>query len=93
MMSIKDVDFDTFDFSKPAWFLDHSWTVKEEQSFKDWLYNYLQTNKYAVRELSDMTVRNKTFLRRLVDEIVWNFGWKYSENVFKKEEDSGKEEG
>jgi hypothetical protein len=39
-------NYNSIDFEEPNWYLQYSWTKEEEQSFQDWLVNYLRKKGY-----------------------------------------------
>lgn len=63
-----------------GWFWTASWTKDEELDFKRWMVGYLLEHKQAVCELTHTRpvskYRNRTFLQQLVDEFIWQYGWK-----------------
>lgn len=70
-VSVEDVDFDKYN-----WFNSHTWTIKQEEGFKNWLYNYLYYNRIARREVFGGPTRpSKRTITRGVDEFVFMYGW------------------
>lgn len=65
----------------PFWFHEHTWTSEQENEFKSWLYNTLKTDKSMVKSLTKNTNLGKTKEARekLVNEFVFNYGWKVNE--------------
>ena len=60
-------------FQKNEWYLKHSWTEKQEDTFRKWFINYLQ-DKEARTHL--MNHPQKRFIKRAVDNFIFNYGWK-----------------
>ena len=74
------VDADTMLF-KDQWFWDGAWTKAEQDRFRDWLANYLLTNKDARHEMLESHSRpTKRLCNAAADEFVWLWGWKVSDN-------------
>lgn len=76
MCQVVNVDFDTFDFNQPDWYLKHTWNEKQCQAFKDWFVHELQTNTKFRKELFRYRSTNKVALQRAVDQFIFNYGWK-----------------
>lgn len=76
LLEIAGKEYDKFKFSKQMWFLDYMWTEEQEKAFKDWLFTYLKNEKYAIWELTESRRRTKSYIQKIVDEFVWNYGWK-----------------
>ncbi|MBU1067589.1 hypothetical protein KKE60_07355 [Patescibacteria group bacterium] len=65
------------DFKKDRWFEDYSWTMKEEESFTNWMVDLLYNNSSARRELTGHCGKNKKMCERAAQEFVFMYGWKY----------------
>lgn len=67
------VAFETLDVSAPFWYLEHEWTVEQEDEFVTWLALFLRKKKY---------VAGRKFYRGTeqgiyeAQKMVANFGWK-----------------
>jgi len=68
------VYFDDIDFKEDRWYQKYSWSEKEEESFKEWLLNYLLKNKEAREEL--LSFKSKTGIKKAVDQFMLGYGWK-----------------
>jgi hypothetical protein len=63
------------------WFWTATWTKAEEDSFRDWLAEYVYNSAEARRELMAFPRRNKPYCKKLADEFVWQYGWKVSDET------------
>lgn len=70
-------DYDEIDFSKTDWFLDYSWTEKEQDKFIEWFSQHLR-NMGPRRELCKYPSLTRTKPERLkfAEQFVLNFAWK-----------------
>lgn len=75
-----DAPYDEIDFKKEGWFMDYEWTEKEEDSFEEWLVEYMHKNNKARRELMTLSSKNKKYLKEFAQWFVFDYGWKYKEN-------------
>ncbi len=60
------------------WFHLHTWTIKEQDDYIEWLANYLYTNTKARRELMTISYQSKKRCRDFAQFFVFNYGWKTS---------------
>jgi hypothetical protein len=74
---------DTSFFKTDGWFRDHSWTLKQQEEFTDWLYDYLKKDKKAARELLGIPM-SSAGLRRWCTWFTFNYGW--TTNIGKEDE-------
>ena len=74
-----DVDYKAMDFNKQGWFWKHSWRQEQEDSFVEWLANYLRENKDARDTLMQYQTKNKRETLEFAKSFVWNYGWKIRE--------------
>ena len=70
--------YEDINFKKPNWFHDFQWTQKQEDNFKEWLTNYLKTNKEAREELMQ-SPRLKGYIK-IANEFLFQYGWKTKQN-------------
>lgn len=61
---------------KPEWFMKHTWTEKQENSFNDWMVEYLYNNKEAREEIMEHPIKNKKIIKELVSWFILDYGWK-----------------
>ena len=73
-----NADYHSIDFNCDAWFWTYSWTQTEEDSFIDWLAEYLYTNKDARTEITKHPSGTKKYCRQFAENFTWNYGWKIS---------------
>lgn len=71
--------FGSFDFRKPSWFHQYSWTEEEEEDFKQWLIRYLREHEEARYDLLRIFSSDKRFLQKVANEFAMNYGWKIKE--------------
>lgn len=57
------------------WYLNYTWTEKQEQEFVDWLTNYLYNSLPARKELMQITSKNKEACKRAAQQFATFFGW------------------
>lgn len=69
------VDYDTFDFSKPNWFWDHTWTKEQEGEFITWLGAFLVKHKYVGKG----TKRGQNWGEYEANKMMANYGWRVEE--------------
>ncbi|MDD5098721.1 MAG: hypothetical protein PHD31_03340, partial [Candidatus Pacebacteria bacterium] len=70
-------DYSKIVFDETGWFLKYSWTIDEEESFVDWLVEYLHKNKDARRTLMNFPSFSKKSLRKFATKFVFTYGWKF----------------
>jgi len=70
-------NYDEIDFTKELWFMKYEWSKEEEQSFINWLADYLYKNKEA-RQVIVFSSYNKTkkYMKKVAEEFTFNYGWK-----------------
>lgn len=83
MCSRVDADPSTIDVKEEDWYLKYTWTAQEQESFADWLGDYVLTNKGAAKELVQFPnlIKNKQQRKKFVDMFLLNYGWKVQEEV------------
>ena len=71
------VDYGETDFTKDQWYLDHSWSQKEEEKFVEWFAQHLR-NIGPRKELCNYPslVRTKPQRVKFARSFVNEFGWK-----------------
>ena len=62
-----------------GWYLKHTWSNETEDEFRKWFINYLYKNVQARKEIMATPRKDKTRITRVVEEFIWNYGWKVSE--------------
>ena len=73
-----DVDYKAIDFNKKSWFWKHSWRQEEQDSFVEWLAEYLRNNKDARNVIMKHPSKKKKETVETARSFVWNYGWKIS---------------
>ena len=71
-----DADFESIDFRKDNWYWEYTWTQDQENSFSEWLFEYLMHNKKAREEIMTNPCKDKM---RIHDAVMWflvAYGWK-----------------
>ena len=70
------VSYFDVDFEKHNWYMDHSWTDQEANSFQRWMSKYLYRTPGARKELMTISARDKSCTDEAAKWFVWNHGWK-----------------
>jgi len=73
------VNFEEMNFKKPGWYLEHSWTEKQENKFKRKLLTYLLDNKEARDGFMETPTDSKLLLDLAINSFVMTYGWKVKE--------------
>jgi hypothetical protein len=81
MCKVINVKFEDVDFTKPQWYLTHTWTEKQEKEFRKWLEDYLYTNSKARKEVMNFPIKNKEAIRRTISWFILDYGWKFEWSV------------
>lgn len=76
MCSRVGTTLDKVNFNNDKWFTKHSWTEEEQDSFKNWLTDYLYKSPGARREIMSYPVKNKKIIRSCSGMFILNYGWK-----------------
>lgn len=76
MLSRVGAKFDTFNFSKDQWYLTHEWTEQEQESFKQWLMQFLKSNKLYRQEMMQYPRADLKSLEKIASEFIFQYGWK-----------------
>jgi len=58
-----------------GWFQKHNWSEAEQESFKEWMVNYLYNSGEARKEVLTFNVKNKALIRKAVDKFLFCYGW------------------
>ena len=66
-------------FSEDTWFCEYTWSRDEQNSFIDWMANYLDVNNKARMDLT-FCMKRKKCCKKAAEEFVWNYGWKECES-------------
>lgn len=61
---------------QPEWFCKHTWTIKQQNKFTDWMVDYLYNNAEARREIMSFPRKNKKDIKEVVDWFLFGHGWK-----------------
>ena len=77
MCEMVGAEFDKIDFEKTGWFSDYSWSLKQEKEFVKWMRSLLKNNSVYRNALMDHPTVRVGVINYLVDEFVFNYGWKY----------------
>ncbi len=60
---------------KKDWFLDHSWTLEQQDEFEEWYSAFIKDMKIQ-RELYEYPERSKKSRDEKAHYFVMNYGWK-----------------
>jgi len=77
--SIIGVDHKTIDYGAPFWFHTHSWSQKQRNKFRKWLIQYLHSHPDTVLKLTGFKYKNRKYLSKTADAIIFQWGWKDKE--------------
>jgi len=69
-------DINELDFKKENWYTQYSWTKEEEDSFSEWMIDYLYKNKEARERIMRFPRKNKKEIEKVVETFLFDFGWK-----------------
>lgn len=69
------VKLEEFNFNRPEWFMDYSWTVAEQDDFRKWLIDYLLKHKEARKALLTFQTKNKKLIAKAADWFILDYGW------------------
>ena len=71
-------NYNSIDFLEDNWFQKYQWSQDDENSFIEWLSNYLYKNKKAYAGLASIpSLHSKKNAEKLAREFVLNYGWSY----------------
>jgi hypothetical protein len=76
MCSRVGATYENINFKEHNWYGKYEWPREEEDSFKEWLYNYFKKNKEARKSLTNIFSPSKKALEKCVDMFTLNYGWK-----------------
>lgn len=76
MCSRVGADYDSVDFQKDGWYLDHTWTTEEQEDFVSWFAAFLKntgprTEMCKYPQLVKTTEERKRFARKFISEFGW----------------------
>jgi hypothetical protein len=58
------------------WLRKYSWTEQEQDSFAEWMTDYLYNNKEARKEILTQNIKSKKRIRLGVNGFLFNYGWR-----------------
>jgi hypothetical protein len=73
------VPFSSDSCNEEEWYTKHTWTQEEQDSFTEWLANYLHKNIPAQREMYDTVARSKKECKKRATYFVFSYGWQLKE--------------
>ena len=76
MCSKVHADYDEINFQEDNWYWKYEWTREEEESFTEWLKDYLMSSKEARKEIMSLSGKNKDMIDKTAKFFVMNYGWK-----------------
>jgi hypothetical protein len=68
-------DIKNIDFNNTEWYLTYSWTIETQEKFTKWLINYLYTHIKARKEIMNIPLKDKKYIRKCVSYWLLNFGF------------------
>lgn len=70
-------DFNTTNFFAADWFIAHSWSREQEETYIQWLSERLYKEKKQFKYISNGKIpHTKKNCRDVAAEFVYNYGWK-----------------
>jgi len=69
-------DYQDFDFTDPQWYLKHSWTMRQEKVFTEWMVEMLYLNSKMRIDLMKFPKKSKIEIRKSVNWFTLMYGWK-----------------
>ena len=79
MCSYVKLDINQLDIDKKDWFMDYSWSIKQEEEFKLWLMSYLKSSSKARDYIMFRNTKDIHQLKTCVNSFVLNYGWSYTD--------------
>ncbi len=76
-VGIKSTDVD---FTKPGWYLTHSWTIQQHDEFVEWLSELLYNDVQIRKVFMERPLKTKDRCRKTAIFFVFNYGWKILKN-------------
>ena len=74
---IAGLDFAAIDFKNSDWFNDNAWTQAQEDTFKEWLKNWLRADKKRLRQVVQFpNVMSDKRLEDIANEWILQYGFK-----------------
>jgi len=70
-----DADYDSIDFQKEDWYYQYEWTQEEENSFIEWVADYLYNNSEARKILYGIHIKNKKLCKKAAEGLIF-YCWK-----------------
>jgi len=58
-----------------GWFQKHNWSEAEQESFREWMVNYLYNSSEAREEILTFNVKNKALIGKAVSKFLFCYGW------------------
>lgn len=83
MCDIVGADFDKVNFKDEHWFWENEWTLGQQKQYEKWLVGYLKNDVKARNELMERPSKAKKNLEQFATYFVFNYGWKYKEDLSK----------
>ena len=76
MCELVDADYEKIDFKKDSWFTESQWSMNDQNSFSDWLIDYMKVNSEARKELMNIPSTRAKFIKDFSNMFIFNYGWK-----------------
>jgi len=70
--------------SSDSWYNSHEWTIEEQNSFKDWLTDYLYNNKDARKFMMSFPIKDKKRCKETASQFNAWYGWKTKKSITEK---------
>ena len=65
-----------FNPKKEGWYNEHTWTLKEQDKFKEWMIAYLLKNDGARKEILQSNINTKFYVKAATNNFILAYGWR-----------------
>jgi len=69
-------NYNSIDFSDQTWYNKYEWTIQEEKQFEKWMVDYLYKDAKARKEITNHSIKRKSYLEKVAKEFTFMYGWK-----------------
>lgn len=76
-----NIDINTIDFQKEDWYLDHSWSNKQQADFVIWLSDLLYKNMKVRNSIMRVPIKDKKLCLKAAEFFTAMFTWKTHKEV------------
>lgn len=70
------IDFDSINFDEHLWQDKYYWSESQESDFKEWFIDFLLHNRYARKEICNMSmIKSKKYLNKVYNDWIFAYGF------------------